>query len=127
MFDRMGLLDELIASGTKTTAVEMHASGRLLPRIELDEVDSPFSFSITTAQTETETEGILAARLADLGVAVEHGVALTGFDQDDDGVSFRLQHAETVESGTSSWIVGADGAQRGAVADGVEAGRVVSG
>ena len=63
-------------SGVKTTAMEMHAAGRRLMRIDLDRVDSPFPFSITTAQTETER--ILTEFLAGQDVTVERGAELTG-------------------------------------------------
>ena len=80
MLDRMGIVDAVMDSGIKTTAMEMHAAGRRLARVDLDGVDSPFPFSVTTPQTETER--ILAEFLAGLGVTVERGAELTGLVQD---------------------------------------------
>jgi 2-polyprenyl-6-methoxyphenol hydroxylase-like FAD-dependent oxidoreductase len=71
MLDRMGLVQQVIDSGVQTTAMEMHASGRRLARLEFDRVDSPFPFPVTTAQTETER--ILGEFLGRLGVTVERG------------------------------------------------------
>jgi 2-polyprenyl-6-methoxyphenol hydroxylase-like FAD-dependent oxidoreductase len=42
MLDRMGLVQQVIDPGVPTTAMEMHASGRRLARLEFDRVDSPF-------------------------------------------------------------------------------------
>ena len=42
MFQRMGLADELIASGVRTTAMELHASGQTLMRVDLSTVDSAY-------------------------------------------------------------------------------------
>ena len=78
-------------------------------RIELDRVDSPFPFSITTAQTETER--ILAEFLAGQGVTVQRGAELTGLEQDVDGVRATVRH----EGGgdeviAAAYLIGADGA-----------------
>jgi 2-polyprenyl-6-methoxyphenol hydroxylase-like FAD-dependent oxidoreductase len=51
-------------------------------------------------------EAILAERAAELGVEVRRGVAVTGFDADDDGVVVRLDDQTEISAG---WLVGADG------------------
>jgi 2-polyprenyl-6-methoxyphenol hydroxylase-like FAD-dependent oxidoreductase len=108
MLDRMGVVRELIDSGVKTRAMELHASGRRLARIELDQVDSAYPFSVTTPQTETER--ILTARLASLGVRIERGAELTALSQDAAAVHLTLRHtggaSEIVDA---PWLVGADG------------------
>jgi len=112
MLDRIGVVDKIVASGIRTRGMQMHASGKMLADLAFDEVASPYPFSVTTAQTETER--ILADRLAELGVPVERGVEMLSFDQDDhrsgQAVHFRLRHADgTTEDGTTNWIVGTDG------------------
>ncbi len=58
-----------------------------------------------------DTERILGARLAAQGVAVERGVELVGFTQDDEGVTARLRHASgEVETTRAHYLVGCDGA-----------------
>ncbi|MGF1425804.1 FAD-dependent monooxygenase [Kitasatospora sp. LaBMicrA B282] len=108
VFERLGLVDELIRAGVRTTAMEMHADGEVVARIALDLVDSPFPYSVTIAQTETER--ILTKALAEHGVTVEREVTLTGLTQDEHGAQVVLEHAdgrqETVSTG---WLVGADG------------------
>ena len=53
MFDRMGLVAELAASGVQATRMEIYACGRHLARVEFGHVDSAFPFTVVTAQTET--------------------------------------------------------------------------
>ena len=108
MMERIGTVDALIDSGVKLSALEMHADGELLGRVELGTVDSPYPFSVSTAQTETER--VLAERLEALGVTIDRGVELVGLEQDDREVRSILRHADgSEELFVSSWIVGADG------------------
>ena len=108
MFERVGVVDEIIDSGVKSLAMQMYASGKRLARIELGQVDSVFPFTITTPQTETER--ILTARLNGLGVRVERGAELTALGQDADAVHLTLLHADGArESVDTSWVIGADG------------------
>lgn len=108
MLARIGVVDEIIASGVRTEGMQMHADGRLLADLTVDGVDSPYPFSITTAQTETER--ILADRLTALGGSIERGVELVSFEQDDTAVTYRLTHPDgTAETATTGWIVGTDG------------------
>ena len=110
MLERVGVLDDIIASGIKATGVEMHASGRTLARVVLDIVDSAHPYSVVTAQTETER--VLTGNLAKHGVEVERGVSLTGLEQSATGVTATLRSADgSEESVAASWLVGADGAR----------------
>jgi 2-polyprenyl-6-methoxyphenol hydroxylase-like FAD-dependent oxidoreductase len=113
MLERVGVLDEVIASGIKSTGIEMYASGRVLARVELDIVDSAHPYSVLTAQTETER--ILTENLARHGVEVERGVSLVGLEQDAAGVRATLCRRDGGGDGgrfdvAASWVVGADGA-----------------
>ncbi|MET9499261.1 FAD-dependent monooxygenase, partial [Streptomyces sp. NPDC006552] len=57
-----------------------------------------------------ETEDVLRAAVARLGVETEWGVRLTGVEQDPDGVRLRLTGADGVErSADSPWLIGCDG------------------
>jgi 2-polyprenyl-6-methoxyphenol hydroxylase-like FAD-dependent oxidoreductase len=109
MFDRMGIVDELMGTGVKTHGMRMLGDGRELAHVEFDDVDSAFPFSITTAQTETER--VLTERLQQLGVRVERGTALTGLEQNSSGARASITRPDgTTEDMTAGWIVGADGA-----------------
>jgi 2-polyprenyl-6-methoxyphenol hydroxylase-like FAD-dependent oxidoreductase len=108
MFDRMGIVDELLSTGIKAIAMQMYAGGRKLFRVPLGEVDSAFPFTLTT--TQTETERVLDEHLQSLGVTVERGVELVALSQDDEGVHLTLQRGGSTERATASWVIGADGA-----------------
>ncbi len=109
MLERIGVVEEIIASGVKTTAMEMHSAGHTLAHVTLDKVDSPYLFSVTTAQTETER--ILTERLAGLGVSIERGVELVSFREEGDAVQATLRHADgRQEEASAGWIAGTDGA-----------------
>src|SRR5271156_5800416 len=69
MFDRMGIVDEMLGTGVKAIAMQMHTGGRDLFRVPFGEVDSAFPFPLTTAQTETER--VLNERLQSFGVTGE--------------------------------------------------------
>src|SRR5271154_7226371 len=112
MFERMGIVDELLSTGVKAIAMQLHAGGRDLFRIPLGEVDSAFPFTLTTAQTETER--VLNERLQSFGVTVERGVELIELSQDDDGAHLTLQKGGATERASASWVIGADGAHSAA-------------
>src|ERR1700761_5370979 len=109
MFDRMGIVNELVGTGIKATAMQMYAGGRKLFRVPFGEVDSAFPFTLTTAQTETER--VLGEHLQSLGVTVERGVELIALTQDADAAHPTLRHADgSTERVTAAWVIGADGA-----------------
>ena len=109
MLERVGVLDDVIASGITSTGIEMYASGRVLARVNLDIVDSAHPYSIITAQTETER--ILTENLARHGVEVERDVSLVGLEQVDQGIRATLRDRDGGRySVAAPWLVGADGA-----------------
>jgi 2-polyprenyl-6-methoxyphenol hydroxylase-like FAD-dependent oxidoreductase len=108
MFDRMGIVDELVSTGIKALAMQLYAGHTKLFRVPLGEVDSAFPFTLTTAQTETER--VLGDRLQRLGVTVDRGVELVSLNQDDEGVHVTLQRADgSTEQVSTAWVIGADG------------------
>jgi 2-polyprenyl-6-methoxyphenol hydroxylase-like FAD-dependent oxidoreductase len=108
MFDRMGIVDELVSTGIKAIAMQLYAGHTKLFRVPLGEVDSAFPFTLTTAQTETER--VLNGHLESLGVTVDRGVELIALTQDDDGVHVTLRREDgSTEEVCASWVIGADG------------------
>ncbi|MFS0900543.1 FAD-dependent monooxygenase [Mycolicibacterium litorale] len=109
MFARMGILDELVATGVKSTGMKLLSKDTELCEVTFGGVDSAYPYSLLTPQTETER--VLTQRLAGLGVAVDRGTELTGLTQDDRSVRATLRHADgTEETLDARWLVGADGA-----------------
>jgi 2-polyprenyl-6-methoxyphenol hydroxylase-like FAD-dependent oxidoreductase len=110
MFDRMGVVDEMVSTGIKAIAMQLYAGRSKLFRIPLGGVDSAFPFTLTTAQTETER--VLNDHLQSLGVTVERGVELLALTQDGAEVHATLRHQDGfTELVTAPWVIGADGAR----------------
>jgi 2-polyprenyl-6-methoxyphenol hydroxylase-like FAD-dependent oxidoreductase len=108
MLDRMGILDGLVATGVKSTGMNMFANGKKMFRAPLDSVDSQFAYTLITAQTETER--VLTEHLNGLGVTIDRGLTLTELRQDADAVHLVLQRADgTTEQVDTSWVIGTDG------------------
>jgi 2-polyprenyl-6-methoxyphenol hydroxylase-like FAD-dependent oxidoreductase len=108
MFDRMGIVDELVSTGIKAVAMQLYAGHTKLFRVPLGEVDSAFPFTLTTAQTETER--VLNDHLESLGVTVDRGVELVALAQDDEGVHVTLRREDgSTEDVSARWLIGADG------------------
>src|SRR6201990_1326522 len=106
--DRMGVLDDLVATGVKSTRMTMFAGRKKMFRVPLEGVDSSFPYTLVTAQTETER--VLTEHLTALGVTVDRGLELTGLSQDPDAVHLTLQHVDgTTEHVDTSWVIGTDG------------------
>ncbi|MEU6161604.1 FAD-dependent oxidoreductase [Streptomyces sp. NPDC047130] len=109
-FTQMGVVDAMLPHGRKNRAFTMFAGGRRLVRLEADYSSMPTSHPYTLIVAQTDTEAVLRAAVARLGVQIEWNTRLTGFRQDTDGVHVRLTRADgTEESLRTSWLVGCDG------------------
>lgn len=110
MLDRMGVVDELIATGVKSTGMNMVANGKKLFTVDLTGVDSAEPYSLITAQTETER--VLTDHLNALGVEIERGTEVVDLSQDGGAVHLTVQAADgSTERIDASWVIGTDGAR----------------
>ncbi|MCI3239718.1 FAD-dependent oxidoreductase [Streptomyces spinosisporus] len=110
-YDQMGVLDELLPRGQRVEHFTLHQNGRRLIRFDTDYSRLPTRFPFTLMVDQVITEEVLRDATARLGVTVEWGVRLDGFeDLGEDGVRARLTgpggRTETV---AADWLVGADG------------------
>ena len=109
MLDRAGCVGSFLASGLQTQTATITAEEKVIARISVSGVDSPYPFALMIPQAETER--LLTEHLSSLGIRVERSVELTEFSNSETGVSFKMRRADgTVESGSASWVVGCDGA-----------------
>lgn len=109
MFDRMGILDDLVATGVKSTNMRLMSGDHELVKVEFGGVDSAFPYTLLTPQTETER--VLTDHLEALGTTIERGVELVELTQSDADVQLVLRHADdSTEAVTTSYVVAADGA-----------------
>ncbi len=109
MLARMGVVDQLMATGVKARGMELHSGRKELIRVPLDSVDAAYPFSLNTPQTETER--VLGEHLTALGVSVERQVELTKLEQTEDAARVTLSHPDgRNEELSAPWVIGADGA-----------------
>ncbi|MER7200568.1 oxygenase [Streptomyces sp. CB01635] len=130
-FDQMGTVDGILRHGRRNRAFTMYAGGRRLVRLDADYTSMPTRHPYSVIIEQTRTEAVLREAVARLGVEVEWGVRLAGFEQDGTGVRARLTRAdgtgetgqteqteqrgergetgETEEICTVPWLVGCDG------------------
>ncbi len=109
VFEDLGVLDAVLAAGMAPVPMKIHLGGEVVgERMMFDPVEPTPSRPYATGWFlgQSQTEGILRDRLAEFGVRVELATALTGFDQDADGVTATLSTGETVRA---EYLVGADG------------------
>jgi len=110
-FAALGTLDAFLAEGVRMHALRVGDGAHELAAIPVAEgVDSAYPFTIIIPQSRTEA--ILAARLAELGVTVERGVALSGFVEESDGVTATLERPDgRRETLYAACVAGCDGAR----------------
>ncbi|MFD9462045.1 FAD-dependent oxidoreductase [Streptomyces sp. NPDC060027] len=101
-FDQMGTAEDMLRHGRRNRAFTMYATGRRLVRLEADYASMPTRYPYTLIIEQTRTEGVLREAVARLGVRVEWGVRLAGFEQDATGVRARLVHTDSPRPRTRS-------------------------
>ncbi len=114
VFDDFGIVDGVIARGRMAMPIRSTApdgqvtlGGTYTLR---DRPDIPYPASLITP--EWRIEEALRLRLAELGFAVEFGIALSSFEQSDESVSALVvkdKEDEEAETFTARWLVGCDG------------------
>ncbi|WP_030017243.1 FAD-dependent monooxygenase [Streptomyces monomycini] len=109
VFDDLGVLDAVRAAGAPPAPLRVHLGGRFVGEHWMAELREPrpgVPCPNPWVLGQSQTEGILRARLREFGVRVELDTALTGLEQDADGVTARLA---TGEAARFDYLVGADG------------------
>jgi 2-polyprenyl-6-methoxyphenol hydroxylase-like FAD-dependent oxidoreductase len=109
LLDRGGGSAPFVDAGFKAEAVNFIAGDKVIGRVGMESVQSPYPYGLMLPQSETER--LLEERLHDLGVDVERRVELATFRSGADGVEAVLRHADGREEAVSAdWMVGCDGA-----------------
>jgi 2-polyprenyl-6-methoxyphenol hydroxylase-like FAD-dependent oxidoreductase len=90
-------------------AANIIAGSKTIGHISFDGVKSPYAYALMLPQSETER--LLEAHLAGLGVAVERQVELVGFTATATGITATLRGPEAREETLeTTWLLGCDGA-----------------
>lgn len=112
VFDDLGVLDAILAAGAPPAPMRVYLDGQYVTERRMVEPRDPtpaVPYPNPWVLGQSDTEAILRARLAELGVHVELSTALTGFTQDDSGVTAVLAGPGGAETVRAEYLVGADG------------------
>ncbi|MFD7156152.1 FAD-dependent monooxygenase [Kribbella sp. NPDC059898] len=109
VFEDLGVLDEILRQGQPMPPIKIHLSGKFVGERRMAEPveptpDVPYPNGCMLGQSRTEQ--ILRDKLAEYGVTVELGTAITGFTQTADAVIAELSTGESLRV---DYLVGADG------------------
>ena len=111
VFDDLGIVDRVIANGAFNMNILQHdETGATTPapvRTRPPRPDAPHLSSLITPQWRVEEA--LRDKLNELGGQVEFGVTLSGYVQNDDGVTAQLAGSAGERAVRVRWLVGCDG------------------
>jgi 2-polyprenyl-6-methoxyphenol hydroxylase-like FAD-dependent oxidoreductase len=114
LLDRLGLADEAVARGVKTTTVEIYEQGRRAAFFPLAgrgaEAATPYPFALGLAQDQTEQ--LLVEHLARRGHIVSWRTKLIGLAVTPTQTTAAVRRSDGTDDTISArWVVGADGAR----------------
>ncbi|MFI5775765.1 FAD-dependent monooxygenase [Nocardia sp. NPDC051570] len=112
VFDDLGVLDAVLTAGEDVATMKISLDGRFAGerrRTELREPTPAFPHPNPWVLGQSQIEGILRERLAELGVKVELSTAVVDLTQDEDGVTVVLAGPGGAETVRADYLVGADG------------------
>ena len=112
MFDDLGIVDRIIAHGafglpTRLYDAAGNARANRATVTQTPQPDRPYAQPLLIPQWRVEDT--LRARLAERGHDVAFGTALTGFTQDEDGVTAAITSPAGATTIRAGWLVGCDG------------------
>ncbi|MEG8280428.1 FAD-dependent oxidoreductase [Streptomyces sp. AHA2] len=108
-FAQMGVVDQLLARGSKTTALTLHTGTNRPVRLEADYSSTPTSHPYTLITGQQDVEAVLRLAVARLGVQTEWDTDLTRVEQDEQRVLLHLQRQGRTQVVETSWLIGCDG------------------
>ncbi len=108
VFEDLGVLEEAYAEGGAYPLMGIHIGRITVPwRMQSHHRPTPaVPYPNILLLPQSRTDAVLHRLLDRLGLRIEFGVALEGFEQDDDGVTATLSSGERVRG---RYLVGADG------------------
>jgi 2-polyprenyl-6-methoxyphenol hydroxylase-like FAD-dependent oxidoreductase len=109
LFEKMGLVDEILADGLKLHAFTVFEEKKQLVKMTFDEIESPYPYMLSLPQYCTEQ--ILIRHLTACGGTVERNTSLSDLKITDSGITATiLSEDQTKEEVNCRWLVGCDGA-----------------
>lgn len=108
VFENMGVLRAVLDASIRLRGQHVYVNGQPVTQMDLAlPADIPFR---VICIPQYETERILAEELASRGGSVRRGWRLTGFDQDQDGVTATVSTGTAEHTVRARYLIGADGA-----------------
>jgi 2-polyprenyl-6-methoxyphenol hydroxylase-like FAD-dependent oxidoreductase len=114
-YAQLGFADEVVREGVaaeKAHLREGRERGREVLSFSFKELGgglSPYPFAL--AYPQDDHERFLIGKLKEAGIEVEWGAKLTGFSQDENGVTARIERDGRIEETEAAYICGCDGAR----------------
>jgi 2-polyprenyl-6-methoxyphenol hydroxylase-like FAD-dependent oxidoreductase len=108
VLDDLGVIDTVLAEAAEYPPIRRYADGSVIWEGRMHEPEEPtpeVPYPDILMLPQARTEQLLRDRLAELGGTVERGVELTGFEQDETGVTAILSTGPV----RAAYLVGADG------------------
>lgn len=108
VFEDLGIAEAAGAAGRRARAFNLHVDGRRVASLRFDGEDEPLAPLVLS---QSDTERLLIARLAEIDVPVEREVELVDFRAEGAAVTARVEGpGARTEEIRSRWLVGCDGA-----------------
>src|SRR5262245_53959289 len=111
IFEHIGVVNAVLAEGKQVHGTNFYATPEMkrIAHLTIEGIDSELGCFLSLPQRETER--LLAQHLESLGGKIERSVRLSGFTQDDEGVTATLEHSGgNTETVRAAWLLGCDGA-----------------
>ncbi|MDR5855113.1 FAD-dependent monooxygenase [Caballeronia sp. LZ062] len=109
LFEQHRTVEPFLELGHRARVANLYSNGQRLARLDFDPLQTRYPYLLFLPQSETER--LLAEHLAESGVTVERGVALTDFTQGSAGIQTTLRHQNgRDETLRPSFMIAADGA-----------------
>lgn len=115
IFEDMGVIDDVLTVGREVPSLNIMFGGGKSVRIELhDLLTDPTNYTVyqtVYSISQDDTERILTKKLAERGVHIERGLAMTDLSADESGVIVSVRAGDgATESIRCNWLIGCDGA-----------------
>ncbi len=108
LLEPSGVTERLLEQGRRIPGIDFRTEDRLLFRLRFAELRHRYNFMLGLPQSETEHA--IEQRLGELGVEVERGASLEGFEQGDGVVVANISTADGKTAVEAAYLIGADGA-----------------
>lgn len=111
VFEDLGVLDRIAGLGSPYPAIRLYGpnGSRDVKMMETGPATPAEPYGQPLLLPQSLTEGVLRDRLAELGVTVEFGTELVGFEDKEQAVEAVLRSDDCSEIVLASYLVGADG------------------